>query len=83
MDFTPGYMSEELYVQRMREILTESTKFIIMLRNPVDRMYSNYMMNIRIGIETETDSMKAFITDMNNYEIGVDLSLWTSKYSSL
>ncbi len=67
MDFTPGYMTEEIYIKRMKEVLEDDVKFIIILRNPADRMYSNYLMNLRVGLEYETDAIKAFNRDYKSY----------------
>ena len=78
MDFTPGYMTEEIYIERMKEVLEDDVKFIIILRNPADRMYSNYLMNLRVGLEYETDAIKAFNRDYKSYLDGDK----TAKYFS-
>ncbi|MBN2557812.1 MAG: sulfotransferase domain-containing protein [Clostridia bacterium] len=67
MDFTPGYMSEEIFVERMRQTLGEDIRILFMLRNPVDRMYSAYNMFKKAGIESENDARKAFYRDFGDY----------------
>jgi hypothetical protein len=39
-------------------------KIVMMLRNPVDRAFSHYLMDLRIGYETEEDFMIALKKDM-------------------
>lgn len=70
LDCTPGYMTEEVWVQRMKDTLDDNVKFIIILRNPVDRMYSTYGMYVRIGIENEINARKAFDRDYKEYLAG-------------
>lgn len=70
MDFTPGYMVEERYVQRIKDTLADSVRFIIILRNPVDRMYSTYNMYRQIGIDSQSDAKKAFAKDYKGYLAG-------------
>lgn len=70
MDFTPGYMVEESYVQRIKDTLGNSPHFIIILRNPVDRMYSTYNMYRQIGIDTQADAKKALLKDYQGFLTG-------------
>lgn len=70
MDFTPGYMVEEEYVQRIKDTLGNSAKFIIILRNPVDRLYSTFNMYRQIGLESQADAKKAFERDYNGFLTG-------------
>jgi len=70
MDFTPGYMTEELWVQRMKDTLDDDARLIIILRNPVDRMYSTYNMYLNIGLELNTNAGKAFDRDYREYKAG-------------
>ena len=46
-DFTPTYLFEEETPQRILNDLGSDVKFIIMLRNPVDRAYSHYLHSLR------------------------------------
>jgi hypothetical protein len=45
-EFTPGYMHDPATVTRMK-VLPETTKFLVSLRNPVDRAFSHFMMTAR------------------------------------
>ena len=46
-DFTPTYLFEEETPQRILNDLGSDVKFIVMLRNPVDRAYSHYLHSLR------------------------------------
>ena len=46
-DFTPTYLFEEETPQRILNDLGSDVKFIVMLRNPVDRAYSHYLHSVR------------------------------------
>jgi len=46
-DFTPTYLFEEDAPQRIFNDLGKDVKFIIVLRNPVDRAYSHYLHSLR------------------------------------
>lgn len=43
-EFTPRYIFEENAPKRITEVLGTDVKFIVILRNPVDRLYSSYKM---------------------------------------
>jgi len=48
----PDYMYFPQSLERMSEILDlANTKFIFVLRNPIDRAFSHYLMTLRRGIE--------------------------------
>lgn len=51
MDATPDYCLEEAYIQRIYQDLGADTKIILSLRNPVDRLYSQYCMHYGKGYE--------------------------------
>ena len=70
MDITPGYMVEEKWVQRIKDTLGDDAFFIILLRNPVDRMYSTYNMYLHGGYNPENDVKKAFDKDYKGYLSG-------------
>jgi len=70
IDFTPGYMHKEIYVKRMHDVLGSDTKFIFMLRNPVDRMYSAYKMFLKLGLESREDAGEAFKKDYERFLLG-------------
>ena len=46
-DFSPTYLFDEHASQRIINDLGTDTKFIIILRNPVDRAYSHYLHSLR------------------------------------
>jgi len=50
-DATPTYLMDPEAPRRAHEVLPEA-KLIALLRNPVDRAYSNYQMEVRYGTET-------------------------------
>ena len=50
---TPTYIHNPLTVQRIHDDFPEM-KLIALLRNPVDRAYSHYQMEIRLGYETNS-----------------------------
>ncbi len=47
---SPGYLHSKIAPIRIRDY-NENMKFIVMLRNPVDRAYSSWKHNIRMGLE--------------------------------
>lgn len=51
-EFTPSYLYEVASHQRMKECLGDDVKFIMLLRNPVDRAYSHYLHSKRDAFET-------------------------------
>ena len=50
-DSTPRYIDHPLVPNRINK-LTPNAKFIVMLRNPIDRAFSHYNMNIKHKYET-------------------------------
>ena len=46
-DFTPSYLFNENAPKRIFNLLGKKMKFIIILRNPVDRAYSHYLHSVR------------------------------------
>jgi len=48
---TPEYMYSDNVPQRLLDSLGPDIKLIVMLRNPVDRAFSQYQMSQRRGIE--------------------------------
>ncbi len=48
---TPYYIFHPLAPQRIRDVLP-GIKLIVLLRNPVDRAYSHYHHEVRMGVET-------------------------------
>lgn len=71
-DSTPRYIDHPLVPDRINK-LTPNAKFIVMLRNPVDRAFSHYNMNIKHkyeklsfedAIESEPDRIKGELEEM-------------------
>ena len=52
-DFTPSYFFDENAPKRIFESLGRNMKFIVILRNPVDRAYSHYLHSKRDYHESE------------------------------
>ncbi len=50
-EVSPHYLYHTFCRDRIRENLRD-LKFIILLRNPIDRAYSNYWMEVKRGLET-------------------------------
>ena len=46
-DFTPTYLFDKYAPERILSSLGKNVKFIIILRNPVDRAYSHYLHSKR------------------------------------
>ena len=46
-DFTPSYFFDKESPKRIFESLGDKVKFVVILRNPVDRAYSHYLHSIR------------------------------------
>jgi hypothetical protein len=53
-DLTPNYIYYDYVAKRICYCLGKEVKFIFMLRNPIDRAYSNYWMSYKRGYEKET-----------------------------
>jgi hypothetical protein len=53
-EITPSYMYLKKIPIRIHRQLQKNIKFIFMLRHPVDRAYSHYLMNVRYGHETRS-----------------------------
>ena len=49
-DDTPFYIYNEIVAKRIREFFPNG-KIIVLLRNPIDRAYSNYILGVRRGDE--------------------------------
>ena len=60
-DFTPTYLYSSSCAKRIFDSLGSEVKFIIILRNPVDRAYSQYLHSRRDGHESSD-----FMSSINN-----------------
>lgn len=49
-DATPNYFDAPMAAQRLKQEFP-SAKIILLLRNPIDRAYSNYQMAVKFGFE--------------------------------
>ena len=68
-EIDPDYMFWDYVPERIRECLGENIKLIFLLRNPVNRAYSQYLMNKRRGFETEPFE-KAVLLEEDRKKIG-------------
>jgi hypothetical protein len=46
-EFTPSYLSKEICAQRIKDTLGDKVKFVVILRNPIDRAFSHYLHTSR------------------------------------
>ena len=60
IDFTPTYLYSNLCAERIFNCLGPKMKFVVILRDPVDRAYSHYNHSVRDGHEE-----KSFIDAIN------------------
>jgi len=67
IDFTPTYFYTPSCAQRIYESLGADMKFIIILRNPVDRAYSHYLHSKRDGYENK-DFIDALISEKSRID---------------
>ena len=51
-----------------------SSKILIILRNPVDRAFSHYLMNLQLGLTDNTDFLSEFFEDLQKTEKGWGIS---------
>ena len=74
-DFTPTYLSNSLAPGRIKKVLGNQVKFVVILRNPVDRAYSHYLHTLRDqyenlsfteALEEEAQRLRNFRQENNN-----------------
>ena len=71
LDFTPSYLYSDEALFRINEYSKgKDLKFIVMLRNPVERAYSHYLHTLRDGLEELdfNDAIQAESERLLNYE---------------
>ena len=71
LDFTPSYLYSDEALFRINEYSKgKDLKFIVMLRNPVERAYSHYLHTLRDGLEDLdfNDAIQAESKRLLNYE---------------
>ena len=83
-EITPDYMFYDFAPQRMKTALGENVKLIFMLRDPVERAYSEYLFNVRRGyfnkpFEEVIEDEKSF--DPNKFENRYYIHIYRSLYS--
>lgn len=64
-DCSPSYFYDENAAKRIYDDYPES-KLIVVLRDPIDRAYSQFLMERRIGIEANENFLDALKTDFEN-----------------
>jgi len=69
-DFTPSYFFEKETPKRIFKDLGTQIKFVVLLRNPVDRAYSHYLHSVRDEHENLSfeDSLKQENERLESYE---------------
>ncbi|RLD27263.1 MAG: hypothetical protein DRI75_09955 [Bacteroidetes bacterium] len=65
-DASPSYLWDTNSSQKIYSDFPES-KILIILRNPINRAFSHYLMNIKSGVEKEDDFFKALKRDENTH----------------
>ena len=71
LDFTPSYLYSDEALFRIKEYSKgKDLKFIVMLRNPVERAYSHYLHTLRDGLEDLdfNDAIQAESERLLNYK---------------
>jgi hypothetical protein len=53
-DISPSYLFFPQCIPRIKDLLGENVKIMIMLRNPIERTFSNYLHMVRLNRETLT-----------------------------
>jgi len=71
-EITNSYLYSSAAAKNIKERFPKA-KIIMMLRNPIDRAFSHYLMDLRIGYETE-DFMTALKKDMSRDPKGWGIS---------
>lgn len=61
-DFSPSYLWDENAAKRIYED-HPNAKIVVVLRDPIERAYSHYLMDVRDGLQTEQNFYKALRND--------------------
>lgn len=75
-EITPDYIVYDYVADRINETLGQNIKIIILLRNPVDRAYSQYNHHRQLGLETN----KNFATAIQNEKIIENINIRNTWY---
>ncbi len=82
-DISPSYLWDTSTAERIFEH-NPKAKIIVSLRNPVERAFSHYLMNISVGYDAEPSFEKAIQAEENRIWGGGNLYLeWSRYYESL
>jgi len=71
-DGSVNYFHKSGMAKRIYSYLPDA-KLILMLRNPVDRIYSNFWMNVRQGVEEYQDENFENFIDKGHWHSGINL----------
>jgi hypothetical protein len=87
-EFTPSYLGSEICSSRIKKTLNKDVKFIVLLRNPINRSYSHYLhikrdeyenLSFLDSLEKEEDRLKDYKLNKDD----VSFSRFSYKYSSM
>lgn len=68
-DITPSYMYYDYAIKRIYDTFGRNVKIIFMLRNPVDRAFSEYSYNLSRGLIKEKNFEKAINLEVLNKDL--------------
>ena len=90
-EFTPSYLSKEICAQRIKDTLEDKVKFVVILRNPIDRAFSHYLHTSRDEYEKlsfieslskETERLESFVKEKDDLSYARFCYKDSSMYSS-
>lgn len=79
-DMTPSYMFLPKVPERIFKTLGADMKLIFMLRNPANRAFSQYLMNIRLGLIKPNISFDSIISNYDEKKDNKNMNPWTDGY---
>ena len=79
-EITPDYMAYNYVLNRIVEALGTNIKILIVLRNPVDRAYSQFNHHVRLHVEKERNFISAISKESINSNISYRESWHTPAY---
>jgi hypothetical protein len=90
-EFTPSYLCKEICAQRIKDTLEDKVKFVVILRNPIDRAFSHYLHTSRDEYEKlsfieslskETERLENFVKQKDDLSYARFCYKDSSMYSS-
>ena len=87
-EFTPSYLASKICASRIKETLASDIKFIVLLRNPIDRAYSHYLhtkrdeyenLSFLDALEKEDERLKENIDNKDD----ISFTRFCYKYSGM